>query len=223
ATVTSDGRWAVITSSIGTDARYEVRVIDMAQRETEGWASRALVTGFENAWSLIDGIDGTLWFATNEGAPRYRVVAIDLDSTDGAWREVVAEKEEPIDGTALVGGRLILSYLKDASALARTFELTGEELASVELAGIGSVAGFTGRPEERETFYSFSSFNRPATIYRLDLETGERSVFAEPALAFDPDSIAVEQRFYASRDGTRVPVFIVRRKDVTGPAPTLLY
>jgi prolyl oligopeptidase len=223
AAVTSDGRWAVITSSIGTDARYEVRVIDLAQRESQGWAARALVTGFENAWSMIDGIRDTLWFATNEGAPRYRVVAIDLGSPDGAWREVVAEKEEPIDGTALVGARLILSYLKDASALARTFELTGEERASVELAGIGSVAGFTGRPDDRETFYSFSSFNRPATIYRLDLESGKRSVFAEPALAFDPESIAVEQRFYASRDGTRVPVFIVRRKDLSGPAPTLLY
>jgi prolyl oligopeptidase len=223
ASVTSDGRWAVITSSIGTDARYEVRVIDLAQRGAQGWAARALVTGFENAWSLIDGIDGTLWFATNEGAPRYRVVAIDLDSPDSAWREVVPEKHEPIDGTALVGGRLILSYLKDASALARTFELTGEELTPVELGGIGSVAGFTGRPGDRETFYSFSSFNRPPTIYRLDLENGQRSVFAEPVLAFDPESIVVEQRFYSSRDGTRVPVFIVRRKDLDGPAPTLLY
>lgn len=223
ASVTSDGRWAIVTSSIGTDARYEVRAIDLAARGTNGWAARELVTGFENAWSLIDGVDGTLWFATNKDAPRYRVVSIDLDSPGSDWREVVAETEQPIDGASIVGARLILSYLKDASSLARTFDLQGRELAPVELGGIGSVGGFTGKPGDPETFYSFSSFNRPATIYRLNVATGETSVFAEPKLVFDPETIAVEQRFYASKDGTRVPVFIVRRKDVSAPAPTLLY
>src|SRR5690554_2129591 len=223
ASVTSDGRWAIVTSSIGTDARYEVRAIDLAARGTNGWAARELVTGFENAWSLVDGVGGTLWFATNKDAPRYRVVSIDLDAASSDWREVVAETEQPIDGASIVGERLILSYLKDASSLARTFDLEGREQAGVELGGIGSVGGFTGKPGDPETFYSFSSFNRPATIYRLDVATGETSVFAEPELVFDPETIAVEQRFYASKDGTRVPVFIVRRQDVTGPAPTLLY
>src|SRR5690606_24334851 len=169
------------------------------------------------------GVDGARWFATNKNAPRYRVVSIDLDSPGSDWREVVVETEQPIDGASIVGDRLILSYLKDASSLARTFDLRGRDLAPVELGGIGSVGGFTGKPGDPETFYSFSSFNRPATIYRLNVATGETSVFAEPKLVFDPETIAVEQRFYASKDGTRVPVFIVRRKDVTGPAPTLLY
>ncbi len=223
ASVTSDGRWAIVTTSVGTDARYEVRAIDLAARDTNGWAARELVTGFDHAWSLIDGVGGTLWFATNKDAPRYRVVSIDLDDAGSDWREVVAETEQPIDSASIVGERLILSYLKDASALARTFDLSGNEQAPVELGGIGSVGGFTGKPGDPETFYSFSSFNRPATVYRLDTATGETSVFAEPKLVFDPETIAVEQRFYASKDGTRVPVFIVRRKDVTGPAPTLLY
>src|SRR5690606_35983744 len=122
-----------------------------------------------------------------------------------------------------VGGRLIVSYLKDASSLARVFDLAGNEQTPVALDGIGSVSGFTGRPDETETFYSFSSFNRPSTIYRLDLASGETSVFAAPRLVFDPETIAVEQRFYASKDGTKVPMFVVRRKDVTGPAPTILY
>ena len=223
ASVTTDGRWAVITSSIGTDAKYEVRVIDLAARGEFGWATRALVTGFDNAWSLIDSTGGTLWFATNEDAPRYKVVKIDLDAQGADWVEVVPEQEQPIDAASIVGERLILSYLRDASSVARTFDLAGRELAPVELAGIGSVSGFTGKPGDPETFYAFSSFNRPATIYRLDTATGETSVFAAPELKFDPESIAVEQRFYASKDGTRVPVFIVRRKDVSGPAPTLLY
>ena len=223
ASVTTDGRWAVITSSIGTDAKYEVRVIDLAARGQKGWATRPLVTGFDNAWSLIDSTDGTLWFATNKDAPRYKVVALNADIPGATWVEVVPEMEQPIDGTAIVGDRLILSYLKDASSIARTFDLAGKELAPVDLAGIGSVTGFSGKPGDSETFYGFSSFDRPGTIYRLDLVTGATSVFAAPELKFDPARIAVEQRFYQSKDGTRVPVFIVRRKDVTGPAPTLLY
>ena len=223
ATVTSDGRWAVITSSKGTDARYEVRVIDLAARGQKHWATRQLVSGFDNAWSLIDSTGDTLWFATNKDAPLYRIASIDLGKADGDWQTVAPEMAETIDGISLVGGRLIVSYLKDASSLAREFDLTGKELPPVKLDGIGSVAGFTGKPDDTETFYSFSSFNRPATIYRLDLASGETSVFAAPKLVFDPASIVVEQRFYASKDGTRVPMFIVRRKDVTGPAPTLLY
>jgi prolyl oligopeptidase len=223
ARVTRDGRWAVITSSVGTDARYEVRAIDLAARTAHGWAARELVTGFDHAWSLIAATGGTLWFATNSAAPRYRVVAIDLDTPGAGWREVVPEMAQPIDGAAIVGERLIVSYLKDASSIARTFDLAGRELAPVELGGIGSAAGFTGEPGDPETFYSFASFNRPATVYRLDTATGETSVFAAPALAFDPERFAVEQRFYASNDGTRVPVFVMRRTDASGPAPTLLY
>src|SRR5690606_37661689 len=128
---TSDGRWAVITSSIGTDARYEVRAIDLAARATQHWQARDLVTGFDNAWSLIDGIGGTLWFATNKDAPRYKVVSLDLDVPAATWAERVPEMDQPIDGASIVGDRLIVSYLKDASSLARTFDLTGKELAPI--------------------------------------------------------------------------------------------
>lgn len=224
--VTSDGRWAIITSSVGTDARYEVHAIDLAARADKGWAARPLINGFDNAWSVIDGIGGKLWFTTNQGAPRYRVTTIDLDAATPAWMDIVPETEQPIDGASIVGDRLILSYLQDASSVARTFDLGGKALGQIDLAGIGSVGGFSGEPGDPETFYSFSSFNRPATVYRLNVATGERSVFAEPKLAFDPDSVRVEQRFYTSRDGTRVPMFIVRRKDIAdaGTAvPTLLY
>ncbi|HEU4651965.1 MAG TPA: prolyl oligopeptidase family serine peptidase [Croceibacterium sp.] len=223
ASVTSDGRWAVITSSIGTDAKYEVRVIDLAARGQAGWATRELVTGFENAWSLVDSTGGTLWFVTNKDAPRYKVVALNLEIPGATWVEVVPEMEQPVELASIVGERLIVSYLKDASSLARTFDLAGNERAPVELTGIGSVTGFGGEPGDPETFYSFASFNRPATIFRLDTATGVSTIFAAPEIRFDPEAIAVEQRFYASKDGTRVPVFIVRRADLTGPAPTLLY
>jgi prolyl oligopeptidase len=224
--VTSDGRWAIITSHKGTDARYEVRAIDLNARATQGWSTRPLVTGFDNAWSVIDSIGGKLWVQTNKDAPLYRVMAIDLDASDPRWTEVVAESEQPIDGASIIGDKLVLTYLRDASSVARLFSLDGAPTGEVNLAGIGSVGGFNGEPGNPETFYSFTSFNRPPTIYRLDMATGERSTFAAPDLPYDPDRYVVEQRFYASKDGTRVPMFIMRRRDLveSGQAlPTLLY
>lgn len=224
--VTSDGRWAVITSHKGTDARYELRVIDLAARATQGWATRVLVTGFDNAWGVIDSIGDRLWIQTNQDAPLYRVMAVDLSGAEPQWTEVIAQGDQPIDGASLVGDRLVVSYLRDASSVARIFTLDGAPAGEVALGGIGSVGGFSGEPGNPETFYSFTSFNRPPTIYRLDMATRERTTFAEPQLAFDPDRFVVEQRFYASKDGTRVPMFVMRRRDLaqSGQAlPTLLY
>lgn len=224
--VTHGSRWAIITSSIGTDARYEVHAIDLAARAERGWQARPLVTGFDNMWGVIDAIGGRLFVMTNKDAPLYRVLTIDLDAPDPQWTPLVAEMDQPIDGASLVGDRLVLTYLRDASSAVRIFALDGTPVGEVELAGIGSAGGFTGEPGNPETFYSFTSYNRPPTIYRLDLGSGARSVFAEPQLAFDPDSLLVEQRFYTSRDGTRVPMFIMRRRDLAAAGaalPTLLY
>ncbi len=226
AEVTHDGRWAVITSSLGTDARYEVHAIDLAQRRKSGWTARPLVTGFDNAWNLIDSVGGALWFATNQDAPRYRVVVIDLDAKAPRWTQVIPELEETIVGASLVGDRLVVSYLKDAASRALIFNFGGKSVDEIRLNGLGTASGFKGKPGDPETFFSFASFNRPAGIYRMDLTTGRTSAFAEPKLTFDPAEYAVEQRFYASKDGTKVPMFLVRKKAVAAsgtPVPTLLY
>lgn len=222
AQTTSDGRWAVVTSSTGTDSRYEVNVIDLSV----GWETRVLVPGFDNSWSLIDSVGSRLFFTTNQGAPLYRVVSIDMDAPEAGWTEVIAQREQPIANASLVGGHLVLEYLEDASSAAYVYSLDGEMVREIDFAGIGSAGGFYGDPDSPEMFYSFSSFNRPATIYRYDVATGDSTVFAEPELTFDPDEFVVEQRFYESKDGTRVPMFIMRRADVaaSGDAvPTLLY
>jgi prolyl oligopeptidase len=224
--VTSDGRWAIVTSHKGTDARYEVRVIDLAARASTGWATRDLVTGFDHAWSVIDGIGGRLFVTTNSQAPLYRVLAMDLDADAPAWTELVPQGEQPIDGAAIVGDKLVLTYLRDASSAVRLFTLNGAAAGELELGGIGSVGGFSGEPGNAQAFTSFTSFNRPPTIYRLDLATGTRSIFAAPELAFDPERFVIEQHFYPSKDGTRVPLFLMRRRDLVeqGAAlPTLLY
>ncbi len=226
AQTTEDGRWLVITSGTGTEARQEVRLVDLDKRDTNGWETAPLVTGFEHAWNLIDSVDGTLYFVTNQGAPKFRIVSIDMDAKKPEWTTLIAETAEPIAGASIVGNRLVVEYLKDAASNALLFDLSGKAVGQIELGAFGSAGGFGGKAGNPETFYSYTSFNRPSSIYRLNLETGETSLFASPELTFDPDDYAVVQRFYASKDGTKVPMFIVRKKSLAAAkaaAPTLLY
>ncbi len=224
--VSEDGRWGFVISSLGTDSKYEVHVIDFAKRDTIGRKARPLVTGFENAWNPIDTIGDTLYFQTNQGAPKYRIVSIDMSSATPEWTVVVPESVQPIDGASIVGDKMVVSYLKDATTRAAVFDLKGNALPDIELGELGTAGGFGGKPGDPETFYTFTSFNRPGSIYRLDMATGESTPFAVPELTFNPDDYVTEQKFYSSKDGTRVPMFIARRKDVAEsgkPSPTLLY
>jgi len=226
ANVTEDGRHAVITSAIGTDARYELHVVDLARRRQGRWTVRPLVSGFDHDWKLVDGIGTTLWFVTNQDAPRYRLVAIDLAAKKPAWRELVGQAKDTLEQATIIGNQLVLTYLQDASTRALIYDLRGKSVRTLSMNGIGTATGFRGKPGDPETFYSFTSFNQPPAIYRMDIATGESIPFALPKLSFDPRDYAVEQRFFASKDGTRVPLFIVRKKIVAAAGkavPTLLY
>lgn len=226
AELTADGRHVVITSSVGTDARYEVHVIDLAQRKRLGWQARTLVSGFDHDWKLVDGMGSTLWFVTNKDAPRFRLVSIDLRQAAPTWTPLVPESEETLEQGTIIGNKLILSYLKDASTRALVYDLAGKPARALSLSGIGTAAGFRGKPGDPETFYSYTSFNQPAAIYRLDLTTGESKPFAEPKLTFKPSDYDVDQQFYRSKDGTRVPMFIVRKRSIVAAhkaVPTILY
>ncbi|WP_245656665.1 prolyl oligopeptidase family serine peptidase, partial [Novosphingobium naphthalenivorans] len=226
AEVTQDGRLAVITSRVGTDSRYEVHVIDLAKRKREGWQAQALVTGFTDDWKLVEGTGRRLWFVTNKDAPRYRLVSIDLDASSPDWSEVVAERDDILERAGIVGDQLVLNYMRDAASHAEIVGLDGSPGRTLALSGIGTASGFRGKPGDPETFYAFTSFNCPAAIYRMDIATGQSVPFAQPSLCYDPGAYLVEQRFYTSKDGTRVPMFIVRSKAVAEagkPVPTLLY
>jgi len=217
--VTDDGRYLVITTSDAGD-QTDVHILDL---KTPGAKPRAVFTGLTNQWYVV-GNEGTrFFFQTDKDAPLKKVVAVDLAKAAITPVTVIPEAQQTLDSANLVGGRLVAEYLVDAKSEARVHGLDGKLLTTVQLPGIGSVSGFGGRDTDSETFFSFASYNRPATIYRYDVKTGAESEWAAPKLTFDPDSISVEQRFYTSRDGTRVPMFIVRKKGSTGPAPTLLY
>lgn len=219
--ITDDGRWLVITTTEGTDDRYEMTVIDLRRRTP---VPVRLVAGLENKWDLVGSEGSRLFFLTDKDAPRGRIVALDAVRRIGPV-EIVAQRDATLQRARRVGDRIILSYLGDASSQAEMVDLSGRTVRRLTLGAIGTASGFDGDADSSETFFAFTSFATPTTIYRLDTATGQSSVFARPEVAFNPDDYSVEQRFYPSRDGTRIPMFIVMKRglDRTGGSPTLLY
>ncbi|MEZ0495773.1 prolyl oligopeptidase family protein [Sphingomonas sp. IW22] len=219
AEVSDDGRYLVVTTTEGTDNRYEITLIDLT---TPGAKPIKLVPGLENEWSYAGNRGTTFYWLTNKDAPRSRVVAMDI-ANPSAIRDVVPQDQAVLESARTIAGELVLSYLVDAKSEVRRYSPDGQMLGKVALPGIGTVAGISGDADDAEAFYAFTSFNVPTTIYRYDAKADRADAWATPKVAFDPSRYAVEQRFYNSKDGTRVPMFVVRRKDVTGPAPTVLW
>jgi len=223
ASVTDDGRHLVITVWKGTDDRYQVVHRDLTDADAE---PVMLIEGFDHDYTLVGSIGDELYFRSNDDAPRNRLIAIDVNNpAPEAWREVVPETEDVLSGVSLVGGKLIAGYMQDAQSVVKVFDLDGEQSGTVDLPGIGTADGFDGKFDDAETFFVYTSFDTPTTVNRLDVSTGEVSVFRQPEVAFDPDDYVVEQVFYTSKDGTRVPMFISHRKyiEIDGAVPTLLY
>ena len=217
--VSTSGRHAVITSTPGIQANNLV-VIDLQDAR---WQARTVVAGFDAEWSPVGDTGDTLYLLTSDGAERRRIATLDLADTGAAPRALVPEDSAVLGDARLVGGRLIGSYLVDVKTQLRRFMLDGRPDGVVPLPGIGSAGGFQGHPERNEAFFVFTSFNAPTTIHRYDVAANTATVWAAPTVDMDLDRIVVEQRFYTSKDGTRVPMFVIRRSDVEQPAPTLLH
>ncbi|SDD75121.1 prolyl oligopeptidase [Sphingomonas sp. YR710] len=220
AVTTEDGRYLLIISSQGTDERYQLTLFDLSRPESK---PRRLVRGFANEWALIGSIGSKLLLRTDYLAPNGRVVMIDVAGGIGKPLEIIPQNRKVLAGASLVGGRLILAYVGDATTEAELHELDGRLVTPINLPDIGTGAGFGGRIGDPETFFSFSSYAIPPTIYRLNTSTGKVDIFARPKLAFDPGDYRVEQLFYSSKDGTRIPIFIARKKSTPPGAPALLY
>jgi prolyl oligopeptidase len=221
--VTEDGRFLVITIWQGTDSRYQVALLELAEA---GATPHMLIEGFDYDFTLVGSQQRTLFFRTTSNAPRGRLIAIDVDRLAAEhWREIIPESTNVLTELSLVGGRFVAEYMQDAWSLVRLFEMDGRPAGDVELPGIGSASGFKGSASDPETFYSYSSFDTPPTINRLDVNTGKSEIFKQPTVDFDSDEYTVEQRFYHSADGTRIPMFIAHRKDLRpdGNNPTVLY
>ncbi|MEM8546265.1 MAG: prolyl oligopeptidase family serine peptidase, partial [Cyanobacteria bacterium P01_H01_bin.119] len=185
-----------------------------------------LISEFEAEYSFLDNDGTTFWLRTDANAPKGRLIAIDITHPDPQqWQEIIPEAEETLESVGLLNHQFVADYLKDAYTTIKIFDLQGNFVRSVELPGIGSAGGFSGKREDTETFYSFTSFTSPTAIYRYDMTTGVSTLFRQPQVGFDPSAYLTTQMFYPSRDGTRIPMFITHRRDLEldGSNPLLLY
>jgi len=223
AQVTDDGHYLVITVWRGTDDRYQIIYQDL---QTKGTEPVMLIEGFDFDYTLAGSIGSEFYFRTNNGAPRGRLIAIDIENPDpDNWREIIPQAKDVLDEAVLIGSRVVGEYMQDAVSLVHIYDTQGKRVGSVDLPGIGTASGFNGRADDAETFFRYESYDTPPTINRLDVVTGEVEVFKRADVDFDSDDYVVKQVFYASRDGTRVPMFIAHHKDITpdGDRPTMLY
>ncbi len=222
AAVTDDGKWLVITSAQGTDPKVEVTVAPLVAGGVG--APRTLIAGLDSNWDLAGTMGSKFWFVTDKGAPKGRIVAVDVAARNPKFVPVVAQDSDTLVGASLVGRRLVVAYLGDAKSEAQLFELNGKLVGRVQLPDIGTASGFGGKTGDAESFYTFTSFATPATVYRYDSATNRSTPVFQPKLAFDPAAFETRQVFYPSKDGTKIPMFIVRKKDAAaGPASTLLF
>lgn len=219
--VTEDGKFLVVTVWKGTDDRYRVLYRDL---ESDG-DLKVLIDDFANEYSFLGNEGSVFYFKSDYEAPKKCILTIDVSRPEVERNVIVSEAEEAMEGAGIVGDSLIIEYLQDAKTLVKVFDLSGKFVRQVELPGIGTASGFGGRRDHTETFYSFSSFNRPPSTYRYDLETGESSLIRQAEVDFNPDDYEVKQVFYKSTDGTRVPMFLAYKKgiELNGKNPTLLY
>ncbi|MCA9106875.1 MAG: S9 family peptidase [Planctomycetales bacterium] len=223
AEVTDDGHYLCLTVSQGSRSENQFFYRDLSEPESE---VVELCVGFDAEYLFIGNEGSTFFFLTDNGAAMRRILAIDLAHPERtAWREVVPEQDFVALSAHLVGGRFAVTYLRDARGVARVYGLDGQWQRDIELPGIGSVVGFDGKADQPETYFAFQGFTTPTTIYRTNVASGETEVYRQAEVPFDPADYETTQHFYESTDGTRVPMFIVRRRDMDSnrPQPTLLY
>lgn len=186
-----------------------------------------LLETFDNNFFTIGNKDNILYIMTDLGAPMYRLIAVDIDNPEPEnWIDIIPEKEgEVLESCSLVGGSLIATYLKDAHNVSIVFDLEGNRLHEVDLPGIGSVGGFGGNLEDEFTFYTFTSFNYPPAIFKYTIAENRSELYHKTELDFDGEDYETKQVFYTSKDGTKVPMFIIFKKGVEldGTNPTILY
>jgi prolyl oligopeptidase len=222
-TVSDDGRYLIVTIWRGTDPESRIYVADLADGP-ETAVVEPLLDAADARYDHIATIDQTIYLVTDLDAPLGRVIAVDVGDP-AHIREVIAETDEALEHVRLVGDRLAAAYLRDAHSRLALFALDGSPVADVDLPGIGSIAEMSGRPRDEELFLTFTTFVSPSILLSVRMADGAVREVARPALAWNPDDFVSEQVFVTSADGTLLPVFLTRRRDVvpTGDVPTILY
>lgn len=220
--ITSDGQYLVLAVWHGTDRENRVyyRPVD-----DDGDFVRLLDEANAN-YRFVENFGTTFYFRTDLDAPHGRVIGIDINqSQPESWQEIISEGKDVISSVRVVGGKILVAYIQDAHHVLKIFNLQGSPVGKIELPTIGSVSGVSGRIDDNELFFQFSSYLYPRTIYRYDVAEAELTVFRKPEISFDPTAYETRQIFYPSKDGTQIPMFITHRKSLPldGSHPTILY
>lgn len=221
--VTEDGEYLIIQVWLGTEPKNRVFYKKIAADAPVV----ELLHENDARYEFIDNDGPVFYFRTDLNAPCFQVIAIDVRKPQrGNWRIVIPEAPKVLlEDVSTVGGQMFCQYLRDAKTEVRCFDLDGKPIRDIQLPGIGSAGGFGGKRKDTQTFYNFTSFTEPGAIYRMDLKSGESTLWRKPEVKFDGSAYETKQVFYKSKDGTQVPMFIVHKKGLKldGTNPTLLY
>ncbi|MCL3779700.1 S9 family peptidase [Prolixibacteraceae bacterium JC049] len=220
--VTEDRRFMILSKMEGSSGNG-LAVKDLSKKKAE---FIALSKDLKSSFAVIDNIDNELYILTNYKAPRYRLVKVDMKKpAEENWVDIIPESENVLESCAHIGGKLVAILMKDAHNVVNVHQLDGKFEYELKLPGIGTVGSFSGKKAEDLAFYSYTSYNTPTEIYTYDFKTKETKLYNRPKVAFNPDDFVVEQKFYKSKDGTKVPMFLFHKKGIKmdGNNPTLLY
>ena len=225
ADVTEDGRFLLIYQSEGTNRENRLFVKDLADPKAK---IEPLLDKFDASYNVVGNDGATFYVVTDKDAPRYRVVAIEKGKAEpAAWKTLIAQpaNRDVLASAAMVADRFVTVWRTDAHEKMKLFALDGKFESEIPLPAIGSIAGLSGKREDKDAFYAFTSFNYPSTTFRYDFATGTSRIFKQPKVDFDPNAFETKQVFYASKDGTKIPMFIVHKKGLVlnGSNPTYLY
>ncbi|MFY7805578.1 MAG: prolyl oligopeptidase family serine peptidase [Limnoraphis robusta] len=218
--VTEDGKYLIISVWRGSEPKNLIFYKDLTQPDAP---VVELISEFEAEYGFIDYQDNQFWLQTDLNAPKGKVISFDINSK--TQTEIIPEIEDTLQGINVLNHQFIAFYLKDAHTQIKILNLDGSFVREVELPGIGSAGGFGGKRHDTETFYAYTSFTTPTTIYRYDMVTGESRLYRQPEVDFNPENYETQQIFYQSKDGTQVPMFITHKKGLSldGNNPTILY
>ncbi len=220
--VTEDGKWYVMSTSKGTQRMNEIHFKDLTKPDS---TIVPLVAERTNSWGFVGNDGPVFYFRTDKDAERGKLVSVNVLARTRIWNDVIPQSAETLNGVQMINNQFVANYLKDAYTNIKIYDKNGKHVRDVALPGIGSAGGFGGKQDATETFYTFSSYNSPPTIYHYDMKTGKSTVFRKTPVKFDGSQYEVKQVFYTSKDGTKVPMFITHKKGLKldGTNPTILY
>lgn len=220
--VTNDQKYLVITAANATSGN-ELYIQDLTKENSQ---IQTVVTGFDNDYSIIDSKDGKLYIETNLNAPNKKLMVVEAIKiiNKEAWEDLILESDNVLD-LSKAGGYFFAHYMKDAVSVVEQFDYAGKFIRKIELPGLGTASGFSGKKSDKELYYSFTNYITPGTIYKMNIAAGTSQVYQQPKVKFNPSDYESKQVFYTSKDGTKVPMMITYKKgtQLNGNNPTMLY